>query len=617
MKKASRLIKRYIALLLVLLFSIESFAAVVGDNDGAAFITKAEFDSMKNDFQSQLDRYNSSLDNKIDGAIANYLSGVTTAKKTDIKPGVEKYDEIRWMHGPYNFLTTRHYTNFQKNGSVDGYSDNTGWQIIEMDNRRQSAADMSLWFFDNMSARTGELVVAGRLNWVGPHDNRWGYGTFPAQRLDSNYNKSKRAPSLYVQATIGDDGCWTLKTNEKVIVGELGVKDEIHAFPHWPEPDTSGSNTAESLGDNRRFTLSSALDDSTAALSFTNGAKGQDDFIEYTIGDIYTSTNGTDRLGAFTLHSKVRLKDNPALFLTSHTEVLYKKYADGAAADNWRTGLSLNVAPEDPSSIGNKSYYPTVDSARYHQHLWETQQQYEKDNVNLYYAFFGSDINTNVNIAPHVKHLADYDYLDLSKSENSITLEAEPSGLGLSAVHPHLGRTSYGSSVPKRLHAVEFGAGSTIDNVNLTIPLFYRATWSEIKTDAFKNRFDKQPLAKGAGLPILVDAENAGTVTLSFNYEEDSNTDSSVVRCTPDQKIKTYFKTKNFLDKDGKYWSGWTNLNASGSGVNLNGTEWTGGEVKITIDVKKGDSIWMRIDPLTEDGVYCTMSNYKCNLTVE
>ena len=82
MNKASRLIKRYIALILVLLFSIESFAAVVGDNDGAAFITKAEFDSLKNDFQSQLDRYNSSIDNKIDGAIASYLAGITVAKQT-------------------------------------------------------------------------------------------------------------------------------------------------------------------------------------------------------------------------------------------------------------------------------------------------------------------------------------------------------------------------------------------------------------------------------------------------------------------------------------------------------------------------------------------------------
>ncbi len=85
MNKASRLIKRGLALILVLLFSIESFAAVVGDNDGAAFITKAEFDSMKNDFQDQLDRYNSSLDNKIDGAIASYLAGVRVGKITKMK----------------------------------------------------------------------------------------------------------------------------------------------------------------------------------------------------------------------------------------------------------------------------------------------------------------------------------------------------------------------------------------------------------------------------------------------------------------------------------------------------------------------------------------------------
>ena len=52
MKKSTKLFKRFFTLLLVVLMSIESFAAVVGDNDGAAFITKAEFDSMKNDFQS-------------------------------------------------------------------------------------------------------------------------------------------------------------------------------------------------------------------------------------------------------------------------------------------------------------------------------------------------------------------------------------------------------------------------------------------------------------------------------------------------------------------------------------------------------------------------------------
>ena len=52
--------------------------AVVSDNDGSAFITKAEFDSIKNDFQTQIDQYNTSIDRKIDGTIASYLAGIRT-----------------------------------------------------------------------------------------------------------------------------------------------------------------------------------------------------------------------------------------------------------------------------------------------------------------------------------------------------------------------------------------------------------------------------------------------------------------------------------------------------------------------------------------------------------
>ena len=76
------MVKKLLALFLVVLISIESFGAVVSDNDGSAFITKAEFDSLKNDFQSQIDQYNTSIDSKIDTAIANYLQGIKVARKS-------------------------------------------------------------------------------------------------------------------------------------------------------------------------------------------------------------------------------------------------------------------------------------------------------------------------------------------------------------------------------------------------------------------------------------------------------------------------------------------------------------------------------------------------------
>ena len=80
MRKSTKLLKRFAALFLVVLMSIESFAAAVSDNDGSAFITKAEFDSLKNNFQTQLDVYNKNIDNKIDNAIAGYLAGIKITK---------------------------------------------------------------------------------------------------------------------------------------------------------------------------------------------------------------------------------------------------------------------------------------------------------------------------------------------------------------------------------------------------------------------------------------------------------------------------------------------------------------------------------------------------------
>ena len=72
-------------LLLVLVFILNtlSFAAIVSDNDGSAFVTKSEFDALKTNFASQIDSYNDSIDKKIDGAISSYLAGIKLAKEPE------------------------------------------------------------------------------------------------------------------------------------------------------------------------------------------------------------------------------------------------------------------------------------------------------------------------------------------------------------------------------------------------------------------------------------------------------------------------------------------------------------------------------------------------------
>ena len=108
--KRLKIVKKVLCLVFAFLLSTESFAAAVSDNDGSAFITKAEFDSLKNNFQSQIDQYNTSIDAKIDAAIASYLSGI---KVETVAQLVNKLDRINassldgYMSGetlvPYGF----------------------------------------------------------------------------------------------------------------------------------------------------------------------------------------------------------------------------------------------------------------------------------------------------------------------------------------------------------------------------------------------------------------------------------------------------------------------------------------------------------------------------------
>ena len=80
LKNKLKLIKRIAVIILILILGIETFAAVVSDNDGSAFVTKSEFESLKNNFSNQIGQYNTSIDNKIDGAIASYLAGMRLDK---------------------------------------------------------------------------------------------------------------------------------------------------------------------------------------------------------------------------------------------------------------------------------------------------------------------------------------------------------------------------------------------------------------------------------------------------------------------------------------------------------------------------------------------------------
>ena len=105
-------VNKLICISLVFVLCTNIFAAVVSDNDGSAFITKSEFDSLKNNFQSQLDSYNSSIDSKIDGAIASYLSGI----KMESTSNAQMDSTFKWTfpiicmnNSEWNDVTSKYY----------------------------------------------------------------------------------------------------------------------------------------------------------------------------------------------------------------------------------------------------------------------------------------------------------------------------------------------------------------------------------------------------------------------------------------------------------------------------------------------------------------------------
>lgn len=119
-----RILKNFIIILIMLSMHTTSFSAIVSDNDGSAFVTKAEFETLKKSFQSQVNDYNLSIDGKIDGAIASYLSGINLntpsvdlLAKVNESVGGKLYFKNSWPGYGSSSLTTaikvditRHYT---------------------------------------------------------------------------------------------------------------------------------------------------------------------------------------------------------------------------------------------------------------------------------------------------------------------------------------------------------------------------------------------------------------------------------------------------------------------------------------------------------------------------
>ena len=97
-KKISQIGKKVFVLFLIALMNVNTYATTQSF-DGSAFVTKAEFDRMLNDFNEQMNIYQSDLNAKIDSAIAGYISGVSGTKISKKDIFFSTWDTVQSMNG--------------------------------------------------------------------------------------------------------------------------------------------------------------------------------------------------------------------------------------------------------------------------------------------------------------------------------------------------------------------------------------------------------------------------------------------------------------------------------------------------------------------------------------
>ena len=592
MRKSTKIGRRLVALFLVLLLSIDNFAAVVGDNDGAAFITKAEFDSLKNTFQAEINRYNNSLDNKIDGAIASYLAGIKIAKETILKLPVssDSIKNLYWFKEPKVYGTLRTWSN------ETTYTDRKAFVDPPADDR---------FAFDANS----EMRVLG--NTIGLGGGVWWALSFSlnqtvAQRRNSRYyvvrgwDSRNSWPSTlhlrlqdsnkYIRTRTDSTGwwrnwiyyCWAHLGSYN---SESFVRLSDSANQGWYWPYTQG--------------VAPSTNASVSAV-YENQPLGSHDFIN---GRIYFDANGYRNNNEYSGYFPIK--------------------SDARGLDLWPTWLSANsgLMPYSGNYARNTSSWTNISD-----HIPEVLLS-----EGLHDFIFGDGTTNsfgNQSTAWNRMMLGDNSKLKINVTrynEENQTLDGRSQRIVEKANYTDI--NCYVSSVMCGSNRVAWTPNrtSTIDPGNrisgLTIPITLHVPGNEqMKVQEIENGYTKYAnsdnyLKIGQGIPIATNVTEKGDVTVKIKY-----TINRVINITGTQtnlrKILFDARKKDFLtgfrsetdltfDDDSYFYASIGDSTTENKADDLELNVAAGKEATFTIhDVTDEDQVWLRFKPQTTDGGY-------------
>ncbi len=261
-----RMIKKIMCLILVLMINISTLAAVVSDNDGSAFITKSEVDSLKNDFKSELETYYSTIDSKISDAIASYLAGASAGKTTKYTQDMGVFDtplkiymnfgdksdtSIRsqwrpkqnwrlmfgwnsayatdWITACTNTYQPKQWYNLELQDPV------AGWECVGGYKKIQTECNYLVWAGTDTSASAGSTSKSN-----------WGYIVAANGALSESWSAEKTDTSNYEYKTlrIGDWTWLSDNTDAPTLNGITGANDMSSSGTNMSITKVSGSDAA-------------------------------------------------------------------------------------------------------------------------------------------------------------------------------------------------------------------------------------------------------------------------------------------------------------------------------------------------------------------------------------
>ena len=597
-----KLMKRLLAFVLIFILCIETFAAAVSDNDGSAFITKAEFDSLKNNFQTQIDQYNTSIDVKIDSAIAAYLSGVKVITTESFEVPITNYKNMMWV----NDLLLRQNVRTWQAGATTTYTDSGwGWRRTiwnNVRNLRTNGMDLnSIW----LSA--GNMRQASWLLHITPNiENNVKFG-------GSDYY-SNRIDNLAVPVFVLDlplvNGYNVLKDGQNKLFSESMCEIYGNINPRWEEgydyEDGSGrtTNIWEDISNfvttrNTRASISSDdnywLKIEARAINSNSAFKLSSDGVNYepkewnevTDRDKWTIWQNFDsKAGTFAQPASWFIKEARNLRNTGFLSVI-----------EW---FDLGGNPMNITNNRGNNYQARLSMAyRDHYQRFET----------LLNDFMLGQNSTQICNVGNQKDVDEYSgstwRYDWTKSEWAnldvdwdFTVVSQPNAIG-----------AY------KLPGVVIGDFQVRSEESSTIkwPLWPRLSVMDLRHSQYV--LNNVPLKVGQGLPLIINVPNKGVLKMKFKYSVKHQQETG----TPSQKAKIYVKKNDFTTNvSSDYYENQATATTTEGSLNGYVME-TNNTLEFSIPVKKEDSVWMRLSPYSTepDDLYATIDSIQMQIEAE